>query len=145
MPKKIKNRIYLVTIQFCLLRASFLHTNFAWFRENLIEFSKTYFPKTYNDFNETSPGMMFMELSSYIGDVLSFYADTNLKESLLDQATERSNIFDLARTLGYVPNNAVPAQVTLTLYQLVPAIGSGSGVQPDFNYALSVKPGMQIK
>lgn len=124
---------------------SYLGKDFGQFRNNLIEFTKQYFPQTYTDFNESSPGMLFIELAAYVGDVLSFYADTNLKESLLDQATERSNIFDLARTLGYVPNNAVPAQVTLTLYQLVPAIGSGSGVQPDFNYALSVKPGMQIK
>jgi len=123
----------------------YLGKDFGQLRQNLIEFTKQYFPNSYTDFNESSPGMLFMEMAAYVGDVLSFYADTNLKESLLEQATERGNVFDLARALGYVPNNSVPAFAMLDVYQLVPAIGSGTAVAPDFNYALSIKPGMQIK
>ena len=124
---------------------SYLGKDFGQFRKNLIEFTKQYFPNSYTDFNESSPGMLFIELASYVGDVLSFYADTNLRESLLEQATERGNIFDLARALGYKPNNSVAAQVTLDVFQLVPSIGSGTSVAPDFNYALSIKSGMQVK
>lgn len=124
---------------------TYLGKDFGQLRQNLIEFTKQYFPNSYTDFNESSPGMLFMEMAAYVGDVLSFYADTNLKESLLDQASERGNVFDLARALGYTPNNSVPAHVTLDVYQLVPSIGSGTSVAPDFNYALSIKPGMQIK
>ena len=47
---------------------------FGSIRQNLVDFTKTYFPQTFNDFNESSPGMM-MELSSYVGDVLSYYTD----------------------------------------------------------------------
>jgi hypothetical protein len=124
---------------------SYLGKDFGQLRKNLIEFSKQYFPNTYNDFNESSPGMMFMEIAAYVGDVLSYSADNNLKESFLEQASERANIYDLAKSLGYRPKNVVPAYVTLDLYQLVPAIGTGVNVQPDFNYALSIKPGMRIK
>jgi hypothetical protein len=124
---------------------SYLGKDFGQLRRNLIEFSKQYFPNTYNDFNESSPGMMFMEIAAYVGDVLSYYADNNLKESFLEQATERTNIYDLAKALGYRPKNIVPAYVTLDVYQLVPSIGTGVNVRPDFNYALSIKPGMQIK
>ncbi len=124
---------------------TYLGKDFGSIRQNLIEFTKQYFPNSYTDFNESSPGMLFIELASYVGDVLSYYADTNLKESLLDRAQERGNIFDLARALGYKPNNTAPAYVNLDVYQLVPAIGSGANVAPDFNYALSIKPGMQIQ
>jgi len=124
---------------------SYLGKDFSQLRKNLIDFSKQYFPNTYNDFNESSPGMLFMEIAAYVGDVLSYYADNNLKESFLEQASERANIYDLAKSLGYRPKNVVPAYVTLDVYQLVPAIGSGINVQPDFNYALSIKPGMQVK
>jgi hypothetical protein len=124
---------------------SYLGKDFGNFRNNLVEFTKQYFPQTYTDFNESSPGMLFIELAAYVGDVLSFYTDTNLKESLLDQATERGNVFDLARSLGYIPNNAVPAYATLNVYQLVPAIGTGVDVRPDYNYALSIKPGFRVK
>ena len=124
---------------------SYLGKDFGNFRNNLVEFTKQYFPQTYTDFNEASPGMLFIELAAYVGDVLSFYTDVNLKESLLDQATERGNVFDLARSLGYIPNNAVPAYTFNVVYQLVPAIGSGVNVKPDYNYALSIKPGFRVR
>ena len=124
---------------------TYLGKDFSQFRTNLIDFTKQYFPNTYTDFDASSPGMLFIEMASYVGDVLSFYADTNLKESLLDQATERGNVFDLARALGYNARASVPAYVKLDMYHIVPAIGSGSNVQPDFNYALTIKPGMRVK
>ena len=71
---------------------SYLGKDYNQFRKNLIEFAKQYFPETYTDFNEASPGSLFLELSAYVGDVLAFYADNNLKESLLEQASERGNI-----------------------------------------------------
>ena len=124
---------------------SYLGKDFGQFRKNLIDFTKQYFPEKYADFNESSPGMVFLELAAYVGDVLSYYADTNLKESLLEQATERTNIYDIAKSLGYKPNNVVPAYVMLDVFQLVPAIGTGNNVRPDFDYALSIKPGMRVK
>ena len=124
---------------------TYLGKDYNQFRTNLIQFTKQYFPNTYTDFNESSPGSLFLELAAYVGDVLSFYADNNLRESLLDQASEPGNIVDIARTLGYRANNAVPSSVMLDIFQLVPATGTGDNVQPDFDYALSIKPGMRIK
>ena len=124
---------------------SYLGKDYNQFRVNLIEFTKQYFPETYTDFNESSPGSLFLEMAAYVGDVLSFYSDNNLKESLLEQASERGNIFDIAKSLGYRPNNSVPAHVILDIFQLVPATGTGDNVRPDFDYALSIKPGMRIK
>jgi hypothetical protein len=89
--------------------------------------------------------MVFLELAAYVGDVLSYYADSNLKESMLEQASERANIFDIAKSLGYNPNNVVPAYVTLDVFHIIPSIGAGAAVAPDFNYALSIKPGMRVK
>ena len=54
---------------------NYLNKDFSDFKVNLIEFAKQYFPNTYNDFNEASPGMMFIEMASYVGDVLSYYVD----------------------------------------------------------------------
>jgi len=124
---------------------SYLGKDFGQFRRNLVEFARQYFPNTYTDFNQSSPGSMFIDMASYVGDVLSYYMDVNLKESMLEQATERGNIYDIAKSLGYQPKNVVPAYVMLDIYQLVPAIGTGNNVRPDYDYALSIKPGLRIQ
>lgn len=123
---------------------SYLGKDFSQFKQNLINFTKQYFPNDYTDFGDASPGTIFIEMAAYVGDVLSYYADTNLKESFIQQATERSNVFELSRALGYNVKNSVPSYVTLDVFQLVPAIGTGINVQPDFAYALNIKPGMQV-
>ena len=123
---------------------SLIGRDFGEFRKNLVEFSKNYFPNTFNDFNESSPGMMFMEMASYVGDVLSFYTDTQLRESLLSTAEENVNLFNIVNSLGYKPKNIIPASVTMDVFQLVPATGVGDDVKPDFDYAMVLSEGMIV-
>lgn len=123
----------------------YLNKDFGQFRANLVEFAKNYFPNTYNDFNESSPGMMFMEMASYVGDVLSYYTDNQLKESMLSVAGERSNIMALASNIGYRTKNRIPATVDLDVFQLLPAKTSTSGKVPDWDYALTLKEGMLVR
>jgi hypothetical protein len=120
----------------------YINKDFSNFRQSLLEFAKSYFPNTYNDFNESSPGMMFIEMAAYVGDVLSYYTDNQLKESLLSYSQERSNLLQLAQERGYRPKNAVPSTVELDVYQLLPSIKSGSVYYPDWNYALSINSEM---
>lgn len=123
----------------------YLSKDFAGFRDSLVDFAKNYFPDTYNDFNESSPGMMFIEMSSYVGDVLSYYTDYQLRESLLSKAQERTNILDIANSLGYKAKASVPSYVDLSIYQWLPALEDGSGnAIPDMRYALKVPVGMEI-
>ena len=124
---------------------TYLNKDFGQFRKNLIDFTKQYFPTQYTDFNSASPGMIFLELASYVGDVLSYYSDSNLKESLLTQATEASNIYDISNSLGYKAKNVVAANVTLDVFQLIPAIGTGADVRPNYDYALNIKSDMRVK
>ena len=121
-----------------------LGRDFGEIRNNLVDFTKTYFPQTYNDFNESSPGMMILELASYVGDVLSYYTDVQLRESLLEEAQEKKNIFTIAQAVGYKPKLNVPATTTLSVYQVVPSIGSGDAVRPDWRYALTLKEGAVV-
>ena len=123
----------------------YLNKDFTAFRANLIEFAKTYFPKTYSDFNESSPGMMFIEMASYIGDSLSYYIDDTLKESLMPYAEDIQSVIALAQFLGYKPKVTSPAITTISVYQLVPSIGSGTNNIPDSNYYLRIKEGMIIE
>ena len=123
----------------------YLNKDFAQFRGNLIEFAKTYFPQTYSDFNESSPGMMFIEMASYIGDSLSYYVDDTLKESLMVHADDIENVISLSQYLGYKPKVTSPSVTTLSVYQLVPSIGVGSNNTFDSKYLLRIKDGMLLE
>lgn len=125
------------------LKRDIKYTNkdFGELRLSLINYAKTYFPQVYSDFNESSPGMMFIEMASYIGDVLNFYSDIQLQESFLYTVNERMNLYNLSQGLGYKPKTLIPANVELELMQLIPAIGEGNNVRPDFNYTLNIEEG----
>ena len=124
----------------------YLNKDFQSFRTNLIEYAKTYFPKSYSDFNETSPGMMFIEMASYIGDVLSYYIDDTFKESLLPYAEDERSVIALAQFLGYKPKVTSPASTKLSVYQLIPSVGNGTvNIKPDSKYFLRIKSGMVIE
>src|SRR6056300_755655 len=123
----------------------YLNKDFTSFRQNLVEYAKTYFPRTYSDFNETSPGMMFIEMASYLGDVLSYYVDDSFKESLLPYAEDRRSVLALSQFLGYKPKVSSPSVTTLSLYQLVPSIGQGANNKPDDTYYLRIREGMTIE
>jgi hypothetical protein len=116
----------------------YVNKDFGEFRQSLIDFSKNYFPDTYNDFNEASPGMMFIELASYVGDVLSFYTDIQLRESLLSTVQEKINLYNIANSLGFKPSLITGASADLDIYQIVPSTGNGPNNKPDFKYALSI-------
>jgi hypothetical protein len=120
----------------------YLNKDFGQFRANLVEFAKNYFPDTYTDFNESSPGMMYIEMASFVGDVLSYYNDNQLKESLMSVANYRPNVLDLAADRGYKIKNTIPSTVDLDVFQLLPSITSGSQTVPDWSYALTVNEGM---
>lgn len=115
----------------------YLNKDFTSFKSQLEEFAKVYFPNSFNDFSESSPGQVFIEMSAYVGDVLSFYLDTQLKEHFLTTAEETENIFESAYLLGYKPNISAPSTAIVDLYQLVPS--SGSNYDPDFRYAITLK------
>jgi hypothetical protein len=123
----------------------YLNRDFASFRQKLIDYSKTYFPTTYNDFTPSSIGMMFMEMSSYVGDVLSFYLDTQIQETFIQYAKQKENLFNLAYMLGYKPKVTTAATVNIDIYQIVPSILSGSQSVPDFDYALYINKNALIQ
>ena len=109
---------------------NYLGRDFTDIRNNLIEFAKNYFPNQYNDFNEASPGMMFVEMASYVGDVLNYYVDNQFRETLLQYAEERKNVLAIAQSYGYKPKLATPATVQMTVSVEVPAkVASGANYQ----------------
>ena len=124
---------------------SYTSKDFATIKADLIEYTKAYFPDTYKDFNETSPGMMLIELASYVGDVLSYYIDYNYKESLLTTATERKNVIRLAEFLGYKTTPITPSIVRLKVTADVAADGDGNVDTSAAIIQNPIRSGLQIQ
>jgi hypothetical protein len=123
---------------------NYLSRDFSVFKQQLIDYAKTYYPNTYTDFSPSSPGTMFIEMASYVGDVLSFYLDNQIQENFLQYAKQQSNLYSLAYMMGYKPKVTSPSSVTLTFYQRVPATLDGGVWVPDFNYALKLGANSEI-
>ena len=116
----------------------YLNRDFSDIRARLIEFSQTYFPNSYNDFSPTSPGMMFMEMSAYVGDVMSFYLDNQIQENFTQFARQTNNLYELAYMFGYKPKSTGAAQAKIELFQQVPSKLVGAAYVPDYDYAMTV-------
>ena len=113
---------------------NYLNKDFTALKTSLMNYAKSYFPNTYRDFNETSPGMMLLEMNAYVGDVLSFYIDQQYREMLLPLAEERRNVINLAKMFGYKVKPIVPAYVDLTFTANVNA-KSGNPSEVDYSDA----------
>jgi hypothetical protein len=122
----------------------YINRDFSELKTSLINYAKTYFPTTYNDFSPASPGMMFMEMAAYVGDVLSFYLDNQVQETYLQYARQTNNLYELAYMFGYKPNVTQVATTYVDFYQQVPAILSGSEYVPDFDYTLYIPPNSTV-
>lgn len=119
----------------------YVNRDFGDFRSQLIEYAKNYFPDSYNDFSPTSPGMMFIEMAAYVGDVLSFYQDTQLQETYIQHAKNPANLYNLAYMMGYRPKITSPSEVNITVTQLVGAVGGN----PNWNEALKIPANTRLK
>jgi len=99
----------------------YVNREFNDFRTQLIEYTKNYFPDTYNDFSATSPGMLFIEMASYVGDILSFYQDYQLQETFLTYAKDPKNLYSLAYMMGYRPKTTGVSTANLEITQNIQA------------------------
>jgi len=80
---------------------------------------KSVFP-TWSDFNVANFGNILVELVCWNLDVLGLYQDNQAREAFIGLVTQRKNIVNLAKLIGYTPASAVAAQAieTFTLSQV---------------------------
>jgi len=123
----------------------YVNKDFGDLRNSLIEYTKTYFPSTYNDFSPSSPGMLFLEMSAYVGDVLSFYLDNQIQENFVQFARQQNNLYTLAYMLGYKPKVTGVAVVDVDIYQQIPSISTPNGYAPDYRYATFINNNTVLK
>jgi hypothetical protein len=123
----------------------YLNKDFSSFKTKLIDFSKTYYPNTNNDFSESSPGMMLIEMVSYVGDVLSLYQENQIQENFLQFSKQRKNLLAQSYLYGYKPQITTVSNTIIDVYQIIPSQNISGNISPDFNYSLILDEGTQIQ
>ena len=116
----------------------YLNRDFSSFRSRLIEYTKTYFPNTYQDFSPSSPGMLMIEQAAYVGDVLSYYLDNQFQENFIQFAQQANNVFELAYMFGYKPKVTSTSQTEIEIFHQIPAKNISGDYFPDYDYAIKI-------
>lgn len=117
---------------------TYLNRDFNGLRDQLIEYAKNYFPDSYTDFSAASPGMMFIEMAAYVGDILSFYQDNQVQETFLQYANNPGSLYAMAYMMGYRPKVTTVATTELTVSQTVPAVQVSGSWVPNWNKACRI-------
>ncbi len=123
----------------------YLNKDFDGFKQKLLEFAQIYYPNTYNDFSDTSAGLMLIEMASYVGDVLAYYGDSQVQENYLEFAKQRDSLLALAYTHGYFPQVTNAGTTDVEIFQIIPSTIEGGLYRPDYNYAMILAEGAQIQ
>jgi hypothetical protein len=87
--------------------------DYAAIREDLIDLIPEYAPLWTNR-DPADFGMTILETFSYMGDILNYYIDKSANEAFISTASQRENVLQLARLLGYKPTESTASTVTVT-------------------------------
>ena len=87
--------------------------DYASIREDLIDLIPEYAPLWTNR-DPADFGMTILETFSYMGDILNYYIDKSANEAFISTASQRENVLQLAKLLGYKPTESTASTVTVT-------------------------------
>jgi len=92
----------------------YISKDFTGFQQSLFAYADLAMPQwTSRDTGDF--GVLFTDMISYVGDILSYYQDRIANEAFLATATQRASVLNLAALIGYTPSPALPATGTVTL------------------------------
>ncbi len=129
-----------------IIPINYTNREFNSIKEELLDYTKRYYPDTFQDFSEGSFGSLMLDTVAYVGDVLSFYLDYQANESFLETANEYNNILKLGRQMGYRKSGVPVSSGPVALYVIIPADQTAGGVanEPDYRYAPVLRRGTKF-
>lgn len=81
----------------------------------ITKIKEVYGSQYWNDFEEDNSGRMLIEVFAFVCDLLLYYLDHQANETYLPTATERQNLINMCKLIGYTPKTAKPSQVSITV------------------------------
>jgi hypothetical protein len=121
-------------------KISYTTRDFQSIRTELINFTRTYYPDTIDNFNDASVFSVLLDLNAAVTDNLQFNIDRSIQETVLQYAQQRSSIFNIARTYGLKVPGLRPSVSLVDFSITVPAFGD----KEDLRYCGILRRGSQV-
>ena len=121
-------------------KISYTVRDFAAIRQELINYTKTYYPDLIDNFNDASVFSVFLDLNAAVADNLHYHIDRSIQETVLQYAQQRSSIYNIARTYGLKIPGQRPSVALVDISITVPALGD----KEDERYLGILRRGSQV-
>ena len=121
-------------------RISYTVRDFQTIRQELINYTKTYYPELIDNFNDASLFSVFLDLNAAVADNLHYHIDRSIQETVLQYAQQRSSIYNIARTYGLKIPGQRPSIALVDFSITVPAFGD----KEDERYLGILRRGSQV-
>jgi len=121
-------------------RISYTVRDFAAIRQELINYTRTYYPELIDNFNDASVFSVFLDLNAAVADNLHYHIDRSIQETVLQYAQQRSSIYNIARTYGLKIPGQRPSIALIDFSITVPAFGD----KEDERYLGILRRGSQV-
>jgi hypothetical protein len=96
-------------------QADFQSYDYETLRKTFVDYLRTYYPETFNDYVESSEYVALLDVMAFMGQALSFRDDLNTRENFIDTAERRDSVIKLANLVGYNPKRNIAGQGYLKL------------------------------
>jgi hypothetical protein len=114
--------------------------DFEGIRQELINYTKQYYPELIQNFNDASVFSVLMDLNAAVADNLNYQIDRSVQETVLQYAQQRSSIYNIARTYGLKIPGYRPSVAVVDISIVVPPFGDSE----DYRYLGILRAGSQF-
>ena len=121
-------------------KISYTVRDFQAIRQELINYTRTYYPELIDNFNDSSVFSVFLDLNAAVADNLHYHIDRSIQETVLQYAQQRSSIYNIARTYGLKIPGQRPSVALVDFSITVPAFGD----KEDERYLGILRRGSQV-
>ena len=90
--------------------ADFQSYDYETLRKSFIDYLRSYYPETFNDYIESSEFIALLDVMAFMGQGLAFRNDLNTRENFIDTAERRDSVIKLANLVSYNPKRNLNAQ-----------------------------------
>lgn len=122
-------------------KISYTVKDFQGIRNELVNFTKTFYPELIDNFNDAGVYSVLLDLNAAVTDNLYFNMDRSIQETVLEFAQQSSSIYNIARTYGLKIPGMRPSVALVDLSITVPG---GAGDKEDLNYCGILRRGSQV-